>query len=281
MTILDTIVEQKRLEVARLPEGEVSASRLRAVLQARGDQRDFTAALRNPKSGSVALIAEVKKASPSAGIIRADFDPVRISQQYEVAGASCLSVLTDEKFFQGSLEYLKQIRQAVKLPLLRKDFIIDERQILEAAEWGADAILLIVAILSDAQLKGFQALARAVGLAALVEVHDEAELERAQGTGAELIGVNNRNLKTFKVDLATTERLAARVPPGSLASQSTLLVAESGIHTRADVERLARCGASAILVGESLMRYTDIAAKVGELIGVSTAECARPRAQQA
>ena len=172
--------------------------------------RDFAGALRKPKRGPVALIAEVKKASPSAGVIRPDFDPVRIAREYEAAGASCLSVLTDQKFFQGSLEYLRQIRAAVQLPLLRKDFIIDERQILEAVEWGADAILLIVAILSDAQLRHFHELATGAGLAALVEVHDEAELDRALSAGAELIGVNNRNLKTFKVDLATTERLAAR-----------------------------------------------------------------------
>ena len=140
-----------------------------------------------------------------------DFDPVRIAKEYEAAGASCLSVLTDEKFFQGSLDYLRQIRAAVKLPLLRKDFIIDERQILEAIEWGADAILLIVAILSDEQLKKFHSLATEAGLAVLVEVHDEAELERAMKMGATLIGVNNRNLKTFKVDLATTERLAAKL----------------------------------------------------------------------
>ena len=165
----------------------------------------------NRRSRPVALIAEVKKASPSAGIIRADFDPGRIAREYEAAGASCLSVLTDEKFFQGSLDYLKQIRHEVGLPLLRKDFIIDERQILEAIVWGADAMLLIVAILSDAQFTRFHALATGAGLAALVEVHDEADLDRALSAGAELIGVNNRDLKTFKVDLATTERLAARL----------------------------------------------------------------------
>src|SRR3974390_1371383 len=156
----------------------------------------------------MALIAEVKKAPPSAGVICPNFDPVRIAREYESAGASCLSVLTDEKFFQGSLEYLPAIRDAVQLPLLRKDFIIDERQILEAIRWGADAILLIVAILSDAQLRHFHRLAQEAGLAVLVEVHDEAELERALAVGAQLIGVNNRDLKTFKVDLATTERLA-------------------------------------------------------------------------
>ena len=152
----------------------------------------------------------MKKASPSAGVICKDFDPVRIAKEYEAAGASCLSVLTDEKFFQGSLDYLRQIRAAVKLPLLRKDFIIDERQILEAIEWGADAILLIVAILTDEQLAKFHSLAVEAGLAVLVEVHDEEELERALKISPALIGVNNRDLKTFKVDLATTERLAAK-----------------------------------------------------------------------
>jgi indole-3-glycerol phosphate synthase len=208
-------------------------------------------------------------------VICKDFDPVRIAREYETAGASCLSVLTDEKFFQGSLDYLRQIRAAVKLPLLRKDFIIDERQILEAIEWGADAILLIAAILSDEQLKKFHSLATEAGLAVLVEVHDETELERALKTGVKLIGVNNRNLKNFKVDLATTERLAARlkcsagVPPALDRRDAcpTLLVAESGIHTHADVERLKQCGAKAILVGESLMKGGDIQSKVRELIG--------------
>src|SRR6202007_3030382 len=182
---------------------------LRDATLERGERRDFMAALRAATRNTqhatrVALIAEVKKASPSAGIICQDFDPVRIAKEYEAAGASCLSVLTDEKFFQGSLDHLKQIRQAVKLPLLRKDFIIDERQILEAIEWGADAILLIVAILDDAQLKHFHTLAVEAGLTALVEVHDEEELERALAAGAKVVGVNNRNLKTFQVDLATT-----------------------------------------------------------------------------
>jgi len=235
-------------------------------LKARGGRRDFEAALRKPHSGKMALIAEVKKASPSAGVICADFDPVRIARQYELAGADCLSVLTDEKYFQGSLEYLKQIRAAVKLPLLRKDFIIDERQILEAVEWGADAILLIVAILSYRQLKHFHALAMEAGLAALVEVHDEAELEHALMVGARVIGVNNRDLKTFKVDLGTTERLAAKMR-AARGGVEKLLVAESGIHTRADVERLERCNAQAILVGESLMRHKDVGAKVAELMG--------------
>jgi len=310
MSILDTIVEQKKLEVAKLPERVLAAGDLRDALLERGERRDFIAALCQPGSRSaavpaagsggippretsptgtagkpaggtpaphppIALIAEVKKASPSAGVICPNFDPVRIAKEYEAAGASCLSVLTDEKFFQGSLDYLRQIRAAVKLPLLRKDFIIDERQILEAIEWGADAILLITAILSDEQLKKFHSLATEAGLAALVEVHDEAELERALKISPLLIGVNNRNLKTFKVDLATTESLAARLKRRAgfqpaldrQDARPTLLVAESGIHTRADVERLQQCGAKAIVVGESLMKHGDIGEKVRELIG--------------
>src|SRR5579863_10001750 len=174
MNILDKIVAQKKVEVVKLPQRQILATDLKAALQARGGARDFSKALRNPrKVGSVALIAEVKKASPSAGVICKDFDPVKIARQYEAAGADCLSVLTDEQFFQGSLAYLKEIRAAVKLPLLRKDFVIDERQILEAIEWGADAILLIVAILTDEQLKHFHELAAAAGLTVLVEAHDE------------------------------------------------------------------------------------------------------------
>ena len=266
MNILDTIVEQKKHEVAKLPAGSVTVASLQKALNQRGDLRDFAGALRQPRRGSIGLIAEVKKASPSAGVICPDFDPVRIAKQYEAAGASCLSVLTDEKFFQGSLDYLKQIRAVVKLPLLRKDFIIDARQILEAVEWGADAILLIVAILSDAELKHFHELACGAGLAVLVEVHDEAELERALVLQPCLLGVNNRNLKTFTVDLATTERLAEKLF-NQARPEDTLLVAESGIHSRADVDRVARAGAGAILVGESLVRHGDIAAKAAELIG--------------
>ncbi len=268
MNILDTIVEQKKLEVAKLPERIIAAGDLRDALLERGERRDFLAALRNPRAGDVALIAEVKKASPSKGIICKDFDPVRIAKEYEAAGASCLSVLTDEKFFQGSLDYLRLIRAAVKLPLLRKDFIIDERQILEAIEWGADAILLIVAILDDARLQRFHDLATEAGLAVLVEVHDEAELERAIRLGAVLIGVNNRDLKSFKVDLATTGRLAARIFRTSVPGPQIprVLVAESGINNRADVEEVAKGGARAILVGESLVVHGNIALKVRELL---------------
>ncbi len=267
MNILDTIVAQKRIEVAALPDRRIAAGDLRDAMLERSERRDFMAALRAPRRGDVALIAEVKKASPSKGVICPDFDPVRIAREYEAAGASCLSVLTDEKFFQGSLDYLRQIREAVKLPLLRKDFIIDERQILEAIEWGADAILLIVAILDDQQLRDYQSLAAAAGLAVLVEVHDEVELDRALAAGAQLVGVNNRDLKSFKVDLGTTERLAEKLW-ASADGKSKLLVAESGIFTRADVERLKACGSGAILVGESLMRGGNIATKVGELIAI-------------
>jgi indole-3-glycerol phosphate synthase len=261
VNILDKIVEEKKREIARLPARTIAAGDLRDAMLEHGERRDFLAALKNPCRDEIALIAEVKKASPSAGVICKDFDPIRIAKEYETAGAACLSVLTDEKFFQGSLDYLRQIRAAVQLPLLRKDFIIDERQILEAIEWGADAILLIVAILTDEQLKKFHSLAIEAGLAVLVEVHDESELERAHKIGAELIGVNNRDLKTFKVDLATTERLAAKM------AKATLLVAESGIHNSTDVVRLRKCGAKAILVGESLLRDGDIQSKIRELIG--------------
>ena len=267
-TILEKIVAEKRKEVAALKPGKVSVDELRAALRAREERRDFMAALRTPKSGDISLIAEVKKASPSAGIICAEFEPSRIAKEYEAGGADCVSVLTDEKFFQGSLEYLKQIREAVSIPLLRKDFIIDERQILEAIQWGADAILLIVSILEDAQLSQFHSLAKEAGLAVLVEVHNEAELDRAVGLKPDLLGINNRDLTTFKVDLATTERISARLRANSgKTAASPLVVAESGIHARADVERLAKCGAGAILVGESLMKEGNIRKKIRELKG--------------
>ncbi len=266
MDILSTIVEQKKIEVAQLPERAITSDLLQNAMQQRGGARDFEGALRRIPTASVGLIAEVKKASPSKGVIRPDFDPVAIAREYESAGATCLSVLTDVKFFQGSLSYLGRIRSAVPQPLLRKDFIIDPRQILEAVEAGADAILLIAAILEDSQLRAYQSLARAAGLAALVEVHDESELDRALECGATLIGVNNRNLKTFSIDLATTERLARRLFASS-GGPEKLLVAESGIHTREDVVRLCACGARAILVGESLMREKDLGKKVAELLG--------------
>jgi indole-3-glycerol phosphate synthase len=269
MNILDKIVAQKKREVALLPPGRGAAAGLQKVLVARPailSRRDFFTALQLHGGGAPALIAEVKKASPSAGIICLDFDPVRIAREYEAAGAACLSVLTDEKFFQGSLVHLQMIRSVVNLPLLRKDFIIDERQILESVTHGADAILLIVRILDDKALKHLHRLAVGAGLAVLVEVHDEAELDRALAIGAQFIGVNNRDLDTFEEDLGVTERLAAIIARHPEVKDK-LVVAESGIHTRADVERVQRAGAGAILVGEALMKTpAGIAAKISELL---------------
>ena len=250
------------------PRALIAAGDLRDAMLEHGERRDFLAALRQPRHGDIALIAEVKKASPSAGVICKDFDPVRIAKEYEAAGASCLSVLTDEKFFQGSLDHLRQIRAAVKLPLLRKDFIIDERQILEAIEWGADAILLIVAILTDEQLAKFHSLATEAGLAVLVEVHDEAELERAMKIGATLDRREQPRFENFQGGSGHDRTAGGETWFSTpVTRHASLLVAESGIHTRADVERLKKCGASAILVGESLMRGGDIGSKIRELIG--------------
>lgn len=269
--ILETIVAHKRGEIVRLGPRGVTLPELRAAVERHGPRRDFPGALRRAAGSEPALIAEVKKASPSAGVIRPDFDPVGIARTYEAAGAACLSVLTDEKFFQGSLDHLRQIRAAVRLPLLRKDFILDERQLVESVEAGADAVLLIVAILSQEQLRRLHDLATGAGLAVLVEVHDEAELGRALAVGAHLIGVNNRDLRTFRVDLSTTERVARRLHEWSSgAGYRPLLVAESGIHTRADVQRVRAAGADAILVGESLMRSVDLAGQIRLLLGSGT-----------
>ncbi|HUK83976.1 MAG TPA: indole-3-glycerol phosphate synthase TrpC [Verrucomicrobiae bacterium] len=258
--ILDKIVATKRGEIAKL---QPQAGELKQTATTRTEFRDFTGALRG--KGGVTLVAEVKKASPSAGVIKKEFDAIDVARKYEAAGAAALSVLTDEKFFQGRVEYLQLIRDAVRLPLLRKDFIIDELQVYESAARGADAILLIVAILDDAQLKAFRELAEQLRLAALVEVHDEREMDRALASGASIIGINNRDLRDFSVSLATTEKLSAKIRSGMCADRT--LVAESGINTRADVEAVARAGVNAILVGESLMRSKDIAGKMKELLG--------------
>ena len=265
MNILDKIVAHKRTELEHLPDVPVTVDSLRAEVSRQGPRRDFIECLLKPRKGNIGLIAEVKKASPSEGVIREDFDPVAIAKTYEQAGASCLSVLTDCEFFQGSLDHLRAVREAVSLPLLRKDFMIDERQLPEAIQHGADAILLIVACLDDEQLGHLHRLATRAGLAALVEVHNEAELDRALAIDARLVGVNNRDLANFTVDLGTTERLAKRLAESG--DSERLLIAESGIHTRADVVRLEACGAKAILVGTALMRHPDIAAKATELLG--------------
>ncbi len=258
-TILDEIVASKRHEVivarSRLPldELEVQAADAPPV-------RDFRGMLARP--GPIRLIAEVKKASPSAQVIRADFDPIAIARAYQAHGASCLSVLTDVPYFQGHLSYLARIRASVGIPLLRKDFLIDEYQVVEARMAGADAVLLIAEILDDAQLARLLELARAWGMAALVEFHDVANLPRVLDAGADLIGVNNRDLRSFVTDLELTLRVRDQVP------DHVTLVAESGIRTRADVERLESAGVSAILVGESLMRSADIGQAVDQLLGL-------------
>jgi indole-3-glycerol phosphate synthase len=257
-TILDEIVASKRREVAE-------ARRLRpletieAQLPAAPPVRNFRAALAGP--GPIRLIAEVKKASPSAGVIRADFDPVAIAQTYQVHGAACLSVLTDVPYFQGDLSYLSRIRTAVDRPLLRKDFLIDEYQVVEARVAGADAILLIAEILDDATLAHLLARARALGMAALVEFHDEANLPRVLDAGVDLVGVNNRDLRRFVTDLELTIRLRDQIPT------DVVLVSESGIRTRRDVERLEAAGVSAILVGETLMRAENIGLAIERLLG--------------
>lgn len=258
MNRLQKILDVKRAEVARLlPRAE----KLRVAALQRDDFRPFAAVLdRGPEA--LGLIAEVKKASPSAGVIATDFDPVAIAREYEASGAHCVSVLTDEQFFQGHLSYLTRIRQTVALPCLRKDFIIHDVQIYEAAVAGADAILLIVAALTQAELKALNRTAEACQLDVLVEVHTREELDRAFDLGVRLLGINNRNLTTFTVDLATTEELSEEVP------DDVILVSESGLKTRADTQRAFDAGCNAILVGESLMRTGDVAGQVAELLGV-------------
>ncbi len=266
-TILDTILAEKFYEVAERQSARPLPS---PDMQARLDDlpapRDFAAALRGRRAGGrVGLIAEVKKASPSAGVIRADFAPVAIAQEYWEAGADCLSVLTDERFFQGHDKYLQAVRAAVPLPVLRKDFVVDTYQIYEARLLGADAVLLIAAALRPDQLRSYHEMALMLGLTALVEVHTEREMETALATGATLIGINSRDLKRFVTDLGVVERLAAMVP----ADAGVTLVAESGIKTVDDVARVAAAGAHAVLVGETLMRAPDIGAAVKGLFGTA------------
>ena len=260
-TILDDILAHKRQEVAAQKQ-RVDMDTLVANISASNDvPRGFMKALQARVAiGGTAVIAEVKKASPSMGVIRASFDPVAIAESYAAAGATCLSVLTDEKYFQGSGRYLRLIRAAVGLPLLRKDFIVDEYQIVEARALGADAILLIVAALSNDELAAFTRLAHDLGLDVLVEVHDEAECERALKLPLRVIGVNNRNLHDFSVSLDTTRRIKAMVPP------DYLVVSESGIHTRADIDALQADGVSAFLVGGALMQADDPGAALAALL---------------
>jgi len=260
--ILDKIAEHKRREVALAKARRSIESLQRGICELEDQPRGFLRALRaTAASGWTAVIAEVKKGSPSKGVIREDFDPLAIAEIYQDNGAACLSVLTDEHFFMGHLQYLGKIREVVNLPLLRKDFICDPYQIYEARVAGADAILLIAAMLDAGQLAEYNALAAELHLDVLMEVHDEAELQTALEIGCELVGINNRNLQTFETDLATTERLLPMIP------DDYFVVAESGIACRADVERLQQAGARGFLVGESLMREDDIGAKLRELQG--------------
>lgn len=260
---LTEICDKKREHVAerktKVSEQDLYGKALGATLP-----RGFHLALKtNVADGHTGLIAEIKKASPSKGVIRADFDPVVLAQAYAKGGATCLSVLTDVPYFQGADEYLPAVRAAVNLSVLRKDFIIDVYQVLESRALGADCILLIMAALSDAQAAEYESLTKELGMDVLIEVHDEAELERATKLHSKLLGINNRDLKTLKVDLATSEKLRKRVP------DTHTLVSESGIETPADIARMKKIGISCFLVGESLMRQKDVTAATQTLLGGS------------
>ncbi|HVK17292.1 MAG TPA: indole-3-glycerol phosphate synthase TrpC [Fimbriiglobus sp.] len=259
-TILDRIVDTKLQEIAsartRLPEADLER-RIADVPPTRG----FAAALRVP--GEVRVIAEVKKASPSAGVIRPDFDPAAIARTYECHGAACISVLTDRDYFQGGLEHLAAVRAAVRCPLLRKDFVLDRYQLLEARAAGADAALLIAEILPGDRLSELHAQAVALGLDVLVELHDADQLARVLACGATLVGINNRDLRTFETRLDHTIDLMPHIPAG------VTVVSESGIRTHADLGRLAAAGVQAVLVGESLMRSPDIGAALDALRGAA------------
>jgi indole-3-glycerol phosphate synthase len=259
--ILEKIVAVKRDELAVAKRRRGLAS-LRRDAETLGGQRDFVAALRQHVArGSAAVIAEIKKASPSRGVLREDFRPAEIAASYDRHGAAALSVLTDETFFQGSAAYLEAARAASSAPVLRKDFTIDSYQLFEARAMAADAVLLIAAILDDVQLADFEAVAIALGLAVLVEVHDERELDRSLRLATPLIGINNRNLHNFETSLETTLSMSTRIP------RERLVVSESGIHTVADVKRLRDAGVHAFLVGEAFMRAADPGLALAALIG--------------
>lgn len=256
--VLSEICETKRTEISAA-KSSVSEAELKSRLAEVDPPRDFLAALK--EASGIGLIAEVKKASPSAGLIRENFDPVEIAITYESAGAACISCLTDEPYFQGKLEYLTAIRNAVSIPVMRKDFILDRYQVTEARAAGADCILLIAECLNDCEMRDLYFYASELGMECLVEVYDPENLDRVLKLEAPLIGINNRNLKTFVTDLKHSTDLAVKVP------DTTYLVSESGIRERSDVEHLLQFGVRGILVGETLMRQEDIAAKVHELRG--------------
>ncbi|MBC8159236.1 MAG: indole-3-glycerol phosphate synthase TrpC [Alphaproteobacteria bacterium] len=259
--VLTRICADKRDHVARKKAERHMGAVVQAAKQA-VPVRPFAQRLANALAqGGYGLISEIKKASPSKGLIRENFDPAELARAYEAGGASCLSVLTDTPYFQGADEFLIQARKACGLPVLRKDFMLEPYQVVEARALGADCILIIMAAIGDAQAAELTAAAAEYGMDALIEVHDEAELDRALGVEGQLLGINNRNLKTLDVDLATTERLAARVP------DDRVLVCESGIYQTADLQRMAKVGANCFLVGESLMRQNDVEAATRALLG--------------
>ncbi len=261
MTILDDIAVYKRQEV-EAAKARLSTAEIETAARAAPPVRGFRAALERARAERrYGLIAEVKKASPSKGLIRVDFDPPALARAYEVGGAACLSVLTDTPSFQGAPEYLMQARAATHLPVLRKDFMLDSYQVAEARAWGADCILVILAMVRDLTAKTLLMDAEHWGMDALVEVHDEAELDRALALGAKMIGINNRDLKTFVTDLDVTLRLLPRMP------KDKLVVAESGLGSAADLRRLADADVTTYLIGESLMREADVAAATARLIG--------------
>ncbi len=257
--MLEEIIEHKRVEVEARKK-KVGLADLKSKLADAPQIRSFKEAISKP-TNNINLIAEIKRASPSAGLIRKDFHPVEIAKIYQEAGAAAISILTDEKFFEGNLNFLPQVKREVSLPLLRKDFIIDEYQIYESRIYGADALLLIAGTLSEAQMTEFLSLSHDLEMDCLVEVYNEEELKKVLETPAEIIGINNRDLSTFQVDLSTTRRLRKLIP------DSKIVVAESGIRSREDVQLLAEEKVDAILVGESLLRSKDIRGKIEELSG--------------